>query len=122
MGRKILRVSLDLLLNAVCRDDRKRPHHPFVTCDGIPGDIKIVSMHFDPISNPGVVNFIVESSEFNEVPCGHHLMTIEPKLTCYTDLKTYLEIQAERKQLGVLDNTNEAILGVDSPALVVGGD
>lgn len=101
MGRKILAVPLHLVLSALCRDDRTRARTadglpaepPFVTCDGMPADARVIDVRNDPAFE-GEVEILVESAEFPETPPGYCLDRVHLQMTSYTNYRTYLEMTA----------------------------
>lgn len=96
MRRKILTVSLDLLLAALSRDDRKavklaggRP--PFITCDGMPDDARIIDVRPNSAFT-GQLDLLVESETFEETKPGRALPYLVVQFSTYTSYETYLEM------------------------------
>lgn len=113
MRRKIFSVSLDLILPALCRDDRQWTNRidlngklhfippRFITCDGMPPDARIIDIRPNPAFQ-GQLDMLIESDTFPDVPAGVQCPYVDVRMTTYTSYETYLEMEAKKKKLGTL--------------------
>lgn len=64
---------------------------PFITCEGVPKDARIVGVLADA-AFAGTLDLVIESEEFKPDPPGCALTRITPMFTCYTSYQSYLEV------------------------------
>lgn len=107
MKHKILSVSSELLLETLCRDDRKHlasfaalgmsPGQPakFITCDGMPDDARVVGVTMRPDLHD-TIDLLIESDTFPEVPPGDPTPRFQVYLRSYTSYQTYVEMMSRR--------------------------
>jgi hypothetical protein len=124
MQRKIFSVTTDLVIAAICRDDRKhvplnwfdlaRWNNRFITCDGMPDDARVVDVRFNGFGS--TVDFLIESESFEDVEDGKAIPYLEVRMTTYTNYVTYLEMtkadkpHLNKKPLGTLpDDTGGSV-------------
>lgn len=106
MRRKLMVVTADLLLSALCRDDRKSiethdgPDGPvtmgpaFITSDGLPKDARIVGVwHEWPFNQ---IHLMIESEEFPDVPDGYACLRFDVDTRWYQSHGWYQKVQAEK--------------------------
>jgi hypothetical protein len=108
MGRRIFSVPLEIALDALCRDDRKRVSDApgcdpawwqpfFVTCDGMPKDARVVGVLGDSAFN-GLLELVIESEEWKPDPPGCALTRFDVQFTTYTSYQTYLEMAGKTER------------------------
>jgi hypothetical protein len=106
---KILTVNLEILLAAICRDDRGRLkiieamgfptegwEPPFVTCDGMPEDARIIDVRPNCLFT-GSVDLLIESDTFPDVPVGCELAHMSVTTGQFSSYRTYLELTEKAK-------------------------
>jgi hypothetical protein len=114
-----VRISFEYLAEAIFRDDRKRLNDfnrhdflaPFVTCNGMPADVRIVDIVTNPIAAHGACQIILESAEWpDQTPYadwGYHLTSVSFDQRVYTSYATYLAMEKEKADVAsvfVVDN------------------
>ncbi len=116
MGKRIVSVSLELILNSIFRDDRKRLFAwkgggvslpPFITCDGMPADARILAVSHR--IECGQLDFLIESEEFPSSGDGFPLTRIHPTMTSWTSTEMYLESNPEKHTPEVLEAIRKGI-------------